>query len=709
MKHLLLSLLLTSFISFVFAANVELQDAKSIAKNAYYQKLNTHLEKVDFDAIEIVDYYVINQNGESVIYAFNFKNYGFILIAADNAIEPVLGYAFDNHYTTGDQSQGFKGVLWEYGIHITHLRTNKVEASPAISQQWNELADFNPTAFAPNEKSKDIEPLLTCTWDQGHPYNYYCPPDAAGPAGKVLVGCVATAMAQIMQYWRYPDEGSGSSTYYCYPYGTLTANYGQADYDWNEAVDNPGSTINHTIALISYHAGIAVEMEYSPDASGAYSSDVPNAMRNYFNYANNVQYLQRTNYPLTSWETYLQLELEDNCPVYYSGQSPDGGHAFVLDGYHESDGLYHFNFGWGGSGNGWFLVTNAGGFTTQQGMIKNIEPNDPGYPYGCDPDFEFTKLVGVLEDGSGPQEDYDANVNCSWLINPQTETDSVTKVVLSFVWMDTDENDIITVYDGASTSDPILGEYSGSDAPTGSIYSTDNALLITFEGNGDGTTGTGFKIEYSSYLPSYCSGFTELTETSGSFEDGSGDFHYRNATNCSWSIAPEWASDITLSFTEFHTEEDADILSVLDPSNMEVLATFSGDYSSGNLPDPVYCENGALFIKWETNQINNAPGWTVEWEIGNTGVEAKNIEFNSLLVYPNPTNNLLNVSFELENSQDFEMRIISVTGNVVYQESKDSFSGHYVNTIDLSDMAKGVYFLNLSNETGSINKKVVIK
>lgn len=709
MKRLLLSLILVSFTMFLFATNVELQDAKTIAKNAYFQKLNNYVEAIDFDKVEIKDYYVINQNGESVVYAFNFKNYGFILIAADDAIEPVLGYTFDSHYTTENQPEGFKGLLWEYGDHVSYLRTNKIESTPEISQQWSSLSDFQPAKFSPVSKDDDIDPLLTATWNQDWPYNYYCPLDSDGPGGRVYVGCVSTAMCMIMQYWRYPEQGSGSHTYYDYPYGSFTVNFGEATYDWSGMTDNSDSYINLEMAEIGYHAAVAVEMNWGADGSGSYSADVPYALETYFGYDNSVEYKTRSGIPLTTWENWIMEQLEDDCPLYYSGQSPDGGHAFVLDGYRESDGLYHFNFGWSGSGNGYYLVTDAGGFPTQQGMVRNFIPGDADYPYFCNPDFEVTNFVGSFEDGSGPQEDYEEDADCSLLINPQTDQDSVDYIKLNFVLLDTEENDIVTIYDGASTSDPVLGTYSGSEVPSDYIYSTGNKMLITFVADGDGNTGKGFKAEYTTFAPSYCTGSaTVITNPSGTLDDGSGDFYYANSTSCSWWIKPDWASDITLSFTEFNTEETADVVKIYDATNNQLLATYSGDLTD-DLPEPIYNENGELFISFQSNQIINESGWTLEWEIGNTGIDSENVNFNSLKIYPNPTTNLLNVSFELEDTQGFEVKLISVTGNVVYQESKDSFSGNYVNTIDLSNMAKGVYFLNLSNDAGAINKKVVVK
>jgi hypothetical protein len=176
-----------------------------------------------------------------------------------------------------------------------------------------------------------------------------------------------------------------------------------------------------------------------------------------------------------------------------------------------------------------------------------------------------------------------------------------------------------------------------------------------------------------------------------------------------YKIAPAFASDITLTFTEFHTEADADLVKIYDATTNQLLVTLSGEYTAGNMPDPIYCDNGALFLTFQSDGAFNAPGFTGEWEIGNTAVNDQNDTFNQLRVYPNPAQNILNVSFSAEENQSFSIRLITVTGNVVYEQNTTDFSGHYVNTIDLSDMANGVYFLSLSSEKGSVNKKVVVK
>jgi hypothetical protein len=367
------------------------------------------------------------------------------------------------------------------------------------------------------------------------------------------------------------------------------------------------------------------------------------------------------------------------------------------------------NFGWSGYDNGWYLITNAGGFTSNQGMVHNIIPADAGYPYGCTTAKPQTCLVGSFEDGSGPQQLYEGDVNCSWLINPQTANDSVSKITLNFVVLDTESEDMITIYDGDNTSAPVLGTYSGTVPPSGFINSTGNKMLITFVGDGDATTGTGYRVEYSSTQPYWCTGNTMLTAPAGSFDDGSGDFYYKNTTNCTWKIQPQWAADLLLTFTEFNTEEDVDLVKIYDLSNNQLITTLSGEYTSGNLPDPITIPSGKAFITFQTDGAVNRPGWSAEWEIGNVGTKEENAGFDALSIYPNPAQNLLNISFRLGERQSFGISLVSATGKVVYSQTTGDFTGYYLNTIDLSDFAKGVYFLNLTNQQGSINKKVVIR
>ena len=165
-------------------------------------------------------------------------------------------------------------------------------------------------------------------------------------------------MSQVMKYWDHPLKGSGSHSYN-YEGQTLTANFGETTYDW----DNMPLTITNSspqeqidaVAYFMYHCGVAVDMMYSASGSGAYSEDVPDAVLMYFGYSNKARLRARDSYSLEEWQAMLKDTFDQGWPVYYSGNSSSAGHAFVCDGYDDND-LFHFNWGWGGSSNGWFVV-----------------------------------------------------------------------------------------------------------------------------------------------------------------------------------------------------------------------------------------------------------------------------------------------------------------------------------------------------------------
>ncbi len=708
MKKFLLSLLLVAFMGPLFAEKVELQDAKNYAVNAYYQKLNLYHHAVSIYEVQIDDVFDIKKDGESVYYIFNMKDFGYIIISAEDVLNPVQAYSFTSTYIQGKYSDNFNGWLDGRAGAVVYARENNIMATDEINAKWNELKDISSLSLIDNGKS--VEPLLTSTWNQDWPYNYYMPLNASGPGGRMYVGCVSTAMSMIMHYWRYPAQGSGSKTH-SYAGHTVTVNYADAEYDWDAMLDNSDNRVNLEMAEIGLHAAVAVEMHWGPNGSGAYSSDVPYALETYFNYDTDCQYIQNQGYPWSTWKGYIEAELDDICPLYYSGQDGNGpgasGHAFVLDGYH-SDDTYHFNFGWSGYGNGWFDITSPSGYEWyyNQGMVRSIYPEDSNYPYGCTNDYERHTLVGSLEDGSGPTENYNAYADCAWLISSQTAQDSVDHITLEFVLMDTETDDVFTIYDGASTSDPVLGTYSGTSVPTEQVTSTGNQMLITFVADGDATTGTGWKVEYFSTQPSYCSpSVVTLTEPAGTIGDGSESFYYKNNTNCMWKIEPAYATGVTLTFTDFDTEDTEDYLQVYDASNNQLQGEFSGN----TLPDAVHVESGELFLIWKTSGAITAPGWEAFWEADNVGVEEQSNSFTNLMVYPNPANDVLKVSFTTDENQSFDVSLITVTGIQVYTESTNEFSGNYVNSIDLSEFSEGVYFLNITSESGTVVRKVVVQ
>ncbi len=679
-----------------YANNVELQDAQKVAKNFYFEKSNQFESPINYSDLQITNIIEHKNGQETVFYVFEFNNEGFVIVSAEDAFTPVIGYSYKGNFPEDlDYTSNYGSFIYSYIEQINFAKENNVAATSEVSKLWKHLLTDEISQLNIKDGAKDVEPLLNSTWNQDSPYNILCPEDAAGSGGHVYAGCVATCMSFIMHYWRYPFVGNGTHSYYASGYGTQTANFGATEYNWNGMNNNIINNNPNPIAELQYHAGVSVNMMYGPGGSGAYSSDADNALRDYFRYGAAV-YIEKANFSTTQWINTLNENIDQGYPLYYSGQSSSGGHAFGCDGYQGTD--YHFNFGWSGSGNGYYSLYNVNGFSSQQAAVKNFYPTDGDYPYYADGLTIITDRSGSFTDGSGPIEDYLDNTTASWLIDPQTAEDSITDVTLTFYEFDLGQNDEVIIYDGGDASATVVGTYTGTNMPA-SFTSTGNKLFITFSSDGS-VTGSGFYAEYTTTSPSYCSGMTVFTEPSGTFTDGSNSFNYNNSSVCMWRIEPEWASDITITITELDTEEGVDFLKVYDGSSL------LGEYSGSDIPDPVTATSGMMFITFTSNSSTTAGGWEAEWEINNVGVDESGT-FEYLNVYPNPAKENITLELQANSTQTINIELMTITGEIIISESSE-VSGKFTRIMDISNFAQGIYFLRITNEIGTVNKKIVI-
>lgn len=321
-------------------------------------------------------------SGEAHYYVFNLTDApGYVIIAGDDIATPVLGYSDNGSFDASNMPDGLRYWLGEYQRQLEYLKLHP------------ECARQAPSTSTP------VKPLLTCNWNQSSPYNNNCPTYSSSSGTKrAVTGCVATATAQIMYYHKWPDQGTGSHSYSCYVNGssratTLSANFANSHYDWANMIDNydsnSTSTQNAAVAQLMSDVGISVDMGYGA-SSGAYSPDVVTALTTYFKYDKSATFLSRDSYGVDEWEQIIRNELSAKRPVYYSGQASGGGHAFVCDGYN-ADGYFHFNWGWGGMSNGYFILSMLnpgeqgigsfeGGYNSSQGIIINIKPDEGGQP-----------------------------------------------------------------------------------------------------------------------------------------------------------------------------------------------------------------------------------------------------------------------------------------------------------------------------------------
>ncbi len=375
-KSFLLIVIMLAFGS-LFANPVDVNRANELGQkfvNANFAQKSSSLELV---------YTGNSENGEPCFYVFNISDYGYIMVSASDCAHPILAYSEESTFDVNNVAPGLGDMMHVYTEAISYAIESNATATLDIASEWKSLETSGKTR--PQMRGQEIEPLCTTKWNQSWPYNKFCPEQPANWSsnGHAVVGCVATAMAQIMAYWDYPTQGQGTKTYipYCQEchsaaYPQQTVNFGATTYDWANMTDaisssSPVEQID-AIATISYHCGVSVEMMYDHHGtgSGAFSTDVPNAIQTYFKYAPSTVVNRQNN---QTWDEDLRNAIKMGRPVYYSGFDENGGgHAFVCDGYDEN-GLFHFNFGWGGASDGYF-TTEAMEYHVNSSAIMNWMP-----------------------------------------------------------------------------------------------------------------------------------------------------------------------------------------------------------------------------------------------------------------------------------------------------------------------------------------------
>lgn len=707
MMRYLLSFLLIGSAFAVLAENVTHDRAMTVGKNFYYEQINRSA-RVPFDAIQVRGTYTEFLEGDPVYYALNFSDGGWILVAADDAVTPVLAYSFEGRYQRGDHPPQFDSWIIGYARQIAYSRSNDLPAPQDVGTEWERLSSETPDGHQIYPDTRDIAPMLTSTWNQGSPYNFLCPADPAGPGGHVYSGCVATAMAQVMYYYRWPVTGNGQHCYNPSGYPQQCADFGSTVYLWNEMV-NGTSSKDTAMGLIQWHCGIAVNMMYGPGGSGAYSEDAAAALKNYFRYGPETGLLYKDNYSEEQWVNILKSNLDAGRPMYYH-RFGSGGHAFNVDGY-QGTNYFHFNWGWGGSYNGYYYLNNLnpGGnnFTEGQGAIVNIYPDtlNNTYPSYCSGQSALTAMKGTFEDGSCPRN-YQDNAGCSWLIQPQSISDSVISINVSFQRFNTEPAaDLVTIYQGSTPSAPMVAQYSGSDMPP-SVTVEGEVALVTFTSNGS-TNRPGWFASYQSESMDWCSGITTLVDPEGTVSDGSFSFNYKNNTLCRWKIIPEWTGPLELNFITFQTESDNDVLRIYDLGTETLLATYSGDYGCCEVPPPVLAPSGHMYLIFSTNSSVTHAGWEAFYLTYAVGGE-DTLSSKEIIIYPNPVGDDLFFRFPGTGDQTHRIDICTPQGRNVISHNFPAGTGQSVHHLYTGLLSAGIYLVRITGKDGTFIRKIVV-
>lgn len=410
-KSLVIIFSLCALLQSILAAPVSIDKAKAVAERL----LNEELSAPAVSSQLAVRKLSAQKESSDFFYIFTTSDTASsVIIAADDCAYPVLAYV--KH--TGEQHltmpANLKNWLEGYSRQIQFARENGVEPTPEVAKAWKMAASSD------YEGEIVVAPLIKTQWDQLSPYNQLIP-------GSYPTGCVATAMAQIMRYWKYPRRGVGQRSYVANN-TTFSADFEKITYNWGlmpNKISAASSAVQKTsIATIMYHCGVASRMTYGSDGSGTYLIEMFSergddcaeyAFKQYFGYKESMQGLMRdyksrnSRYSTQEWTDMVKAELDSGRPLLYSGYGESeeayAGHAFICDGYTDEN-YFHFNWGWSGAYDGWFRLNaleldgvgtggGSGHFNYYQHAIFGLEPDDekstPGTPE------DTTKVVVALE------------------------------------------------------------------------------------------------------------------------------------------------------------------------------------------------------------------------------------------------------------------------------------------------------------------------
>lgn len=312
-------------------------------------------------------------------YAFNLEQ-GYVIVSGDDEMTELVGYAENGFFDAENVPPQMQLWLDGYAEYVAAVQSGKAKARKIL------LSD-SPSVV--------VEPLVTTKWNQDAPFNNFAPEytDDNNNTQRCATGCAATAMAQIMKFHNWPEQGVGHYSYEHQSFGTISSNFSEHIYDWTNMIDryNNGEYSNvqaDAVALLMKDCGVSLNMNYGPVSGASIYSYYP-AFKNYFRYSSRT--VNRSGCETAEFTKIITDELQEGRPLIYCGTGEDGGHAFVVDGY-DTNYFLHVNWGWGGYSDGYFDMNymdptglgiggGSGAFKWNQGIVLARPLKDGVEPY----------------------------------------------------------------------------------------------------------------------------------------------------------------------------------------------------------------------------------------------------------------------------------------------------------------------------------------
>ena len=354
----------------VSATQIPLDQAREYAKVAFGLKSTQNFRSIE--DVKIKNHYEKKTyNDQPAYYIFNLAPQGFVVISAEDSYNPVLAFSDESNFdiTKTTINESFFNTLGDHERKIGYLRREGILPPQHVKKEWKVLKDFKAEDFANrNPEGMVVPPLTTTRWNQGEFYNAFTPqdsdPDAAAGGSGTYCGCAPIAMSQLIKFHNYPENGNGNITYDDPTYGKQEADFCNTTYNWANMPDSLTGP-NDDVAQFIYHVGASTRTEFSTVYTSTFVSYVRDALVNMFKYDEAASWFYDAN---GEFADVAIDDLNQGRPVLLTGDATTGGaHAWITDGYgyfldpgpDQADTYFHFNWGWGGDNNGWFLDTGG--------------------------------------------------------------------------------------------------------------------------------------------------------------------------------------------------------------------------------------------------------------------------------------------------------------------------------------------------------------
>ena len=366
-------------------------------------------------------------------YVFNATSGGFVIVAGDDRAPEVLGYSDKGTFDIETVPEAMQEMLEGYEAQINALALGAKPASRSTS-------------------GPAIRPLVTASWSQNAPYNTMLPTLNNGQ--QAVAGCVATAMAQVLYYWKQPTISTAIPEYTSQSLGIYMPELPAAEFNWEAMQDVYLSSDTQSegalaAAQLTLYCAQSVKMNFLYGTSGANTGHIPNAISTYFGYKRSAHCEYRENYSTQGWNNLVYSELTEGRPVIYSGSKASGGHAFICDGY-DGEGMFHINWGWDGMSNGYYLLnvlnpdaqgtgsaSEAYGYIYGQYIVAGIEPGEGN--------SEFALTAGDVALNSAVTSRVSNNANFSANVNGKFFNYTAETMSVSFGWGLYQDDELISV------------------------------------------------------------------------------------------------------------------------------------------------------------------------------------------------------------------------------------------------------------------------